>query len=120
MAKEALEFIINSPDRDQIIATQLGKVVGMATVTLHVTPSGTEGWLNDFITSPDPGIRGHGVGRRIFDEVMDWCNERDVALGFTSMDPAVHPIYKALGATPDYTTTRFSAAGHNMHDPLLQ
>ncbi len=110
MARKALEYIISSSDRDQMIATRRGRVVGIATVTLHVTPSGSEGWLNDFITSPDPSVRGHGVGRMLFDEAMRWCSEREVGLSFTSMDPAMHPIYEALGAAPDYVTTRFSAS----------
>lgn len=112
MAKEALEYIINSTDREQIIATRLGQVVGIATVTIHVTPSGTEGWLNDFMVSPDPAVRGHGVGRMIYDDILDWCSERGITLAFTSKDPEVHPIYAALGATPDYVTTRFSAVPH--------
>lgn len=109
IAKASLEFIISSPDRDLIVATRQSRIIGMAAVTLHVTPSGTEAWLNDFVTSPDPSVRGQGVGRLVFDEVMNWCHERDITLGFTARDPRVHPIYEALGATPDYVTTRFSA-----------
>lgn len=108
MARETLEFIIKSPERDQFIATKLGRVVGMANVTLHVSPSGTEGWLTDFVTSPDPTIRGQGIGRLLFDEVLKWCDERHVGLGLTAKDPSTHPIYEALGASRDFATTRFS------------
>lgn len=108
IAREVLEFIINSPERDQFIATKLGRVIGMANVTLHISPSGSEGWLTDFVTSPDPTVRGQGVGRLLFEEVLKWCDDRSVGLGFTAKDPATHPIYEALGATQDFHTTRFS------------
>lgn len=107
--KDILQAIIDSPDREQFIAQAHGRIIGVATLNLIISPTGKSGWLNDFVVSDDTGVRGKGVGSAIWEELKIWCRERGVPLVFTSMNHRkdAHDFYIHKGATDMGSTTLF-------------
>ncbi len=97
--KKLLETIINSPFHDQLVARLDGRIVGAATLSLIMgAAAGRKGYLEDFVADPD--VRRQGIGKKVWDEMMNWCRERNVDLGFTShvSREAAHNFYHAQGA----------------------
>ena len=104
--KKLLTQIIESPYHEQIVARMAGRIVGTATLSIIMGPAvGKQARLEGFVT--DPKIRGQGIGSHIWDEVLIWCNERDIDLEFTSNPSrsAAHKFYLARGAEIRDTTT---------------
>ncbi len=105
LSEELLTQIIESPYHEQIIARLNNKIVGTATLSIIMGPAvGKQARLEGFVT--DPEIRGQGIGSRIWDEVLRWCDERHVSLEFTSNPSrkAAHEFYLARGAKIRDTT----------------
>lgn len=98
--KKRVEEIINSPERDLIIARVEGRIV--ATATLNTTVglgAGKGAYLNDFVTSDE--VRGKGVGGLIWGEILQWCKDHKADfLEFTSSDAHkdAHAFYERRGA----------------------
>jgi len=104
--QKLLTQIIESPYHEQIVARLNGKIVGAATLSIIMGPAvGKQARLEGFVT--DPEIRGRGIGSRIWDEILLWCNERDIDLEFTSNPSraAAHRFYLTRGAEIRDTTT---------------
>ena len=100
-----LTQIITSPYHEQIVARLGDKIVGAATLSIIMGPAvGKQARLEGFVT--DPEIRGQGIGSRIWDEIMKWCDEHGVDLEFTSNPSrkAAHDFYLARGAKVRDTT----------------
>ena len=98
--KVLLTQIVTSPYHEQIVARLDGKIVGAATLSIIMAPAvGKQARLEGFVT--DPEIRGQGIGSRIWDEVIKWCDEHDIDLEFTSNShrKSAHDFYLARGAT---------------------
>ena len=98
--EKLLKDIIESPYHDQLVARIEGRIVGAATMSVLMgTGAGKKGYLNDFITDPD--FQQKGIGGKIWDEMINWCNDFEVDLEFTS-NPArtrAHEFYESRGAT---------------------
>jgi GNAT superfamily N-acetyltransferase len=104
--EDLLRAIIESPDRDQFVAEQHGRIVGAATLNLVMGPMGRKAWLEDFVTSSDESVRGKGVGFKLWSAMKDWCLSRDVYLEFTSRPSRTeaHAFYERQGAVIRDTT----------------
>ncbi|HUD07383.1 MAG TPA: GNAT family N-acetyltransferase [Candidatus Saccharimonadales bacterium] len=105
ISEELLRAIIDSPHHEQIVARLDGVVVGAATMSLIMGPcAGRKGELEDFVTSPE--VRGHGIGDKIWQEMLKWCQEQGINFGFTSRPSreAAHRFYKDHRATVRDTT----------------
>lgn len=95
-----LREIIDSPHHEQIVARIDGKIVGAATLSITFgTGAGRKAYLEDFVVSSD--TQGQGVGGIIWDEITNWCTERNASLFFTSSakKEAAHRFYLKRGAT---------------------
>ncbi len=105
MDADILRDIIRSPFHEQLVARLEGRIVGAATMNLLMGP-GTqrEGYLEDFVT--DPTVRGQGIGDKVWQEMVRWCEERGVNLGFTSHSArqTAHRFYLNHGAQIRETT----------------
>lgn len=105
MNKELLEEIIDSPHHEQLIARLNGTIVGVATLSILMGPAVNKAaYLEDFVTDPD--VRGKGIGSLMWDEIIRWCDERNVRLDFTSKPTRkeAHDFYIARGAQVRETT----------------
>jgi len=108
-----LRAIIESPYHDQLVARLDGRIVGAASLSLLMGPGvGRQGYLEDFVT--DPSVRGQGVGDKIWQAMLGWCREREVALEFTSHPSrvAAHRFYGRQGAAVRDTTVFHVSAGN--------
>ncbi len=97
--------IVESPFHEQIIARLDGHIVGCATLSITMgVGAGHKAYLEDFVV--DPSIQGHGVGGKIWEEITEWCKQRNVKLFFTSnaQKEAAHRFYISHGATVRDTT----------------
>lgn len=100
-----LEQVIASPYYTQIVARSNGKIVGAATLSLIAEPlKGYVAYLESFVVDPD--TRGQGIGDLLWQEMSEWCKEKDVFLEFTSRADreAAHRFYLKHGATVRETT----------------
>lgn len=99
--KEWFEELIKSPYHDMILAIEDNKIIGMATVSIHMSPIIRKNvYLEDFVT--DASIRGKGVGSAIWDEVLKWgkekgCNNLEFTCG--NGREAAQEFYKKHGAS---------------------
>lgn len=97
--EELLTEIINSPHHEQLVARLDSIIVGAATLNILMGPAaGRLGYLEDFVT--DPEAQGRGIGSRIWNEMMRWCDEHQVNLEFTSKATreTAHKFYLSRGA----------------------
>lgn len=108
LPEELLQDIITSDDHDLIVAyieeddgqNPLRHYIGMAAVSLTRGPmQGVQAHLADLVIHPD--ARGNGVGSKLWEEVIRWCQEKDAsALLFTSNKnrTAARALYSQQGA----------------------
>lgn len=80
--KDRLQTIIKSKYHDQLVArNEDSQIVGAATLSIVLAANaGPKGYLEDFVTDPET----NGVGSAMWQEIGQWCVERDVKLNFTS------------------------------------
>jgi GNAT superfamily N-acetyltransferase len=103
-----LRDIIDSPYHEQLVARtrdEHTRIFGAATLSIVVgAMTGKKGYLEDFVTDPDTGIRGGG--QALWNEMGAWCQERDIDLHFTSRSDrtAAHNFYEKNGAKIRDTT----------------
>ena len=104
ISETLLREIIASPHHDQLVARLDSIIVGAATLNILMGAGMyKQGYLEDFVT--DPTVRGNGVGARLWDEMMVWCDEHGVDLAFTSRGSrqTAHAFYKSRAETRNTT-----------------
>ncbi|MFO0882489.1 MAG: GNAT family N-acetyltransferase [Candidatus Saccharimonadales bacterium] len=105
VAEDLLRAIIDSPYHDQLVARLNGLIVGAATMNLLMGPGvNKQGYLEDFVT--DPEVRGVGIGDKVWQAMVTWCQEQDIDFTFTSHPAreAAHRFYIKHGAEVRDTT----------------
>jgi ribosomal protein S18 acetylase RimI-like enzyme len=105
--QELLEAIIGSPYHDQLVAKLEGRIVGAATMSVMMGVGAERvGYLEDFVT--DPTLRNQGIGSKVWDEIVKWCQEQGIVAGFDfTSNPnrnAAHSFYRAYGGQIRRTT----------------
>lgn len=99
--KEWFEELIASPYHDMLIAVEDNKIIGIATLSIHMGPIiRKNAYLEDFVT--DQTIRGKGIGSALWDAMLDWAKEKGCHnLEFTCGNgrEASQQFYKNHGAT---------------------
>lgn len=112
-AKDAkIEDIIAVACADYLfIATDNGRIVGMATLIAFQKPTGLVGQVEDVVVSSD--YRGLGIGRDLMNTLIETAkarNLRSLQLTSNSCRVAAHGLYHSLGFVVKETT--------NFHLPL--
>ena len=100
-----LRSIIDSPYHEQLVARIDSRIVGAATLSIVMgAKMGRKGWLEDFVSDPEAGIKG--IGQAVWNEMGVWCVEHDIDLEFTSRPSrtAAHNFYHKNGAETRETT----------------
>jgi hypothetical protein len=103
--EQLLRTIIESDSHEQLVARIDARIIGAATLSIILgAGAGKKGWLEDFVTDPESGVKG--TGQVIWDEMGKWCLEHDVNLNFTSRTSreAAHNFYLKNGASVRETT----------------
>ncbi len=98
--REWFNELIDSPYHDMILAIENDKIIGIATVSVHMGPIIRKNvYLEDFVT--DASVRGKGIGSAIWDEIIKWgqekgCNNLEFTCG--NGREAAQEFYKNHGA----------------------
>ncbi|MDO4398894.1 MAG: GNAT family N-acetyltransferase [Candidatus Saccharibacteria bacterium] len=99
--REWFEELISSPYHDMLIATEEGKIIGIATLSVHMGPIiHKNAYLEDFVT--DQTVRGKGTGSALWQAILEWAAEKDCKnLEFTCGNgrEIAQQFYKNHGAT---------------------
>ena len=99
--KEWFDELIASPYHDMLIAVEDDKIIGIATLSIHMGPIIRKNvYLEDFVT--DSSVRGKGVGSALWDEIIKWgqekgCNNLEFTCG--NGREAAQKFYQNHGAT---------------------
>ncbi len=99
--REWFEELIASPYHDMLVAIDEDKVIGIATLSIHMGPIiRKNAYLEDFVT--DQNVRGKGVGSALWQEITNWAKEKGCKnLEFTCGNgrEAAQQFYKNHGAS---------------------
>lgn len=99
--QEWFDELITSPYHDMLIAVEDDKIIGIATLSIHMGPIiRKNAYLEDFVT--DQTVRGKGIGSALWDAMLDWAKEKGCHnLEFTCGNgrEASQQFYKNHGAT---------------------
>ena len=73
--REWFDELIASPYHDMLVAIDEDKVIGIATLSIHMGPIiRKNAYLEDFVT--DQNVRGKGVGSALWQEIVNWAKEK--------------------------------------------
>ena len=99
--QEWFDELITSPYHDMLIAVEDDKIIGIATLSIHMGPIiRKNAYLEDFVT--DQTVRGKGIGSALWDAMLAWakdkgCNNLEFTCG--NGREASQQFYKNHGAT---------------------
>lgn len=99
LPEDLLREVIESPDREQLVALKDNKIVGSA--VLHYMSTGTtrRTYLDNFVS--ERSVQGEGVGYALWLKIAEYCKERNTRyLQFSSNydREKAHRFYKRQGA----------------------
>jgi GNAT superfamily N-acetyltransferase len=100
----ALDYAFTGPGGFLTLAQIEGKLVG----AVLILRTGMGGYIPKnllLFISVDPGYRGHGIGGRLLDRVIDECNG-DIKLHVEYDNPAKR-LYERTGFTTKYAEMRY-------------
>ena len=74
------------------------EVVGMLTLGMYASPTGTKAWIEDVVV--DTSMRGCGLGRKLVQHAIDYGKERGIDTVYLTSNPkrvAANALYQSLG-----------------------
>ena len=75
-----------------------GRVVGMLTVGMYVSPTGSKAWIEDVVV--DEALRGSGYGRLLVEHAIDYCRGEGIDTVYLTSNPkriAANGLYQSVG-----------------------
>ena len=75
-----------------------GNVVGMLTVGMYLSPTGSKAWIEDVVV--DESQRGSGLGRMLVEHAIDFCKKEGVDTLYLTSNPkriAANGLYQSVG-----------------------
>lgn len=104
ISKQVIENITKSDYHQLFVAYDDDKIVGTSVLSLVMGidknfVNGPNAYLESFVV--DASIQGKGIGSKIWDEMLIWCNEKNVnKMEFTSNKKrlSAHAFYAKKGA----------------------
>ena len=75
-----------------------GRVVGMLTVGMYASPTGTKAWIEDVVV--DASLCGSGLGRRLVEHAIGFCREVGIDTVYLTSNPkrvAANALYQSVG-----------------------
>lgn len=97
--EDLLREVIESPDKEQLVAELDGKIVGSAVLNYMVTGTTRRVYLDNFVCSSE--VQGRGVGFAMWQAIGEYClTKNTTSLEFTSGHDreAAHAFYERQGA----------------------
>lgn len=90
--------LLDSPCSHLFLLQAGDDVVGMLTVGVYHSPTGSKAWIED--VTVDEVFRGRGFGRMLVSHAMDFCREQGVNVLMLTSNPrrvAANALYQAMG-----------------------
>ena len=90
--------MVASPSNRLFLLLYEERVVGMLTVGMYASPTGTKAWIEDVVV--EEGLRGSGFGRQLMDRALEFCREKGIATVYLTSNPkrvAANSLYQRMG-----------------------
>ena len=95
---EDYQRLLESPCSKLFLLLCEGNVMGMLTVGMYASPTGTKAWIEDVVV--DESLRGSGLGRRLVNRAIDYCREEGIDTVYLTSNPkrvAANALYQSVG-----------------------
>lgn len=90
--------MVASPSNRLFLLLYEERVVGMLTVGMYASPTGTKAWIEDVVV--EEGLRGSGFGRQLMDRALEFCRAKGIATVYLTSNPkrvAANSLYQRMG-----------------------
>ena len=91
-------------------------VMGMLTVGIYLSPTGSKAWIEDVVV--DNAYRGRGLGKRLVAHAIDYCKEQGLDTLMLTSNPkriAANALYQSLGFERKETNVYRMKMGTDTH-----
>lgn len=90
--------LIASSNNPLFLLEDDGGVIGMLTVGVYLSPTGSKAWIEDVVV--DDMFRGRGLGRKLVAHAIDYCKSQNINTLMLTSNPkrvAANALYQSLG-----------------------
>ena len=98
MTLAALNTIITSPHTHLLLLQQEGKIVGMCTLAVYYTPTGSKAWIEDVVI--DNSMRGKKLGKLLIEYAIEAARKYSPCTLMLTSRPArvaANTLYQSVG-----------------------
>ncbi|MBR5464653.1 MAG: GNAT family N-acetyltransferase [Alistipes sp.] len=96
--EEMLRAVIDDPSSHLYLYLHEEQVVGMTTLGIYYSPTGSKGWIEDVVV--DDRVRGLGYGKALVEHVLTEAHRlgvRQLMLTSNPLRVAANRLYQAMG-----------------------
>lgn len=108
--------LIASSNNPLFLLEDDGGVIGMLTVGVYLSPTGSKAWIEDVVV--DNAYRGRGLGKRLVAHAIDYCKEQGLDTLMLTSNPkriAANALYQSLGFERKETNVYRMKMGTDTH-----
>lgn len=90
--------LIASSNNQLFLLQDDGQVIGMLTVGIYLSPTGSKAWIEDVVV--DNMFRGYGLGRKLVAYAIEFCKLQGINTLMLTSNPkrvAANALYQSLG-----------------------
>ena len=98
LSEEGYNELVASPSSKLFLLLRDDEVVGMLTVGMYASPTGTKAWIEDVVV--DEALRGSGLGRVLVEHAIGFCREEGIDTVYLTSNPkrvAANGLYQSVG-----------------------
>lgn len=98
LSEQTLRAVLDDSASRLYLLEEEGRVVGMLTLGIYHSPTGSKGWIEDVVV--DDACRGRGYGRMLVAHAIEEARKAGVAQLMLTSNPlrvAANKLYQAMG-----------------------
>lgn len=98
LSEQTLRAVLDDSASRLYLLEEENHVVGMLTLGIYVSPTGSKGWIEDVVV--DDACRGRGYGRMLVAHAIEEARKAGVAQLMLTSNPlrvAANKLYQAMG-----------------------
>lgn len=98
LSEQTLRAVLDNSASRLYLLEEEGRVVGMLTLGIYVSPTGSKGWIEDVVV--DDACRGRGYGRMLVAHAIEEARKAGVAQLMLTSNPlrvAANKLYQQMG-----------------------
>ena len=98
LSEQTLRAVLDNSASRLYLLEEENRVVGMLTLGIYVSPTGSKGWIEDVVV--DDACRGRGYGRMLVAHAIEEARKAGVAQLMLTSNPlrvAANKLYQAMG-----------------------